>query len=142
MRRALTLVFAAWLVGINGGCAVAADLELRWEWPADRKPEHRIAATVASLAPAHEGVKMSPSIAAHVPDPMLLEATVEAGRADWAGRGLTLRLPKLELARIAVGDRVALGLVGDGVCICIAAVPAGQDPAQLEKWLDDWTCTP
>ncbi len=141
MRNALIRCLALFVFTTPGGCAVAAELELRWEWPAERSPTHKIAANVTSLAPAKQGVAESPSIAAQLPDPMLLRGSVTTGRDDWKGRSFHLRVPQLELADIGVGDAVALGLVDDDVCICIAPMPGGHDETQTLKWLHGWNCT-
>ena len=141
MRSSLIRGLALFAFTATGACAGTADLELRWEWPADRSPTHKIAANLTSLAPAKEGVAKSPSIAAQLPDPMLLRGRVTAGRDDWKGRSFELHIPKLELADIGVGDAVALGLVNDDVCICIAPMPGGHDETQTHKWLHGWNCT-
>lgn len=143
MRRLASRIFLAlFLLTATGGCAVAADVELQWEWPADRSPKHRVAATVTALGPTKQGVAKSPSIARQLPDPMLLEGKVTAGHDPWSGHSFKLVVPKVELADIAVGDTVALGVVDDAVCICIAPIPREYLDAQLQKWLADWKCTP
>lgn len=116
---------------------------LRWEWPADRVPDHRILVRIDAIREERGGllgIRRSPSLADALPNPVELEATVVAGDAPGLGRRLSLRLPRPELHDIAVGDHAAMGLLGPGTCICIAKAPAGTDQAAQERWLASWNC--
>ena len=60
---------------------MAADLNLEYEWPNGRTPDHKLAVTVASVKPYKAGwfgLKNSPSIS-KLPDPVEVTATIIAG---------------------------------------------------------------
>ncbi len=116
---------------------------LSWEWPADRVPDHRLLIHVEDIHDEQGGmfgIRQSPSLAAALPDPVVVTATVVAGPEAWAGQRLTLRLPRLELGGVTPGDHAGLGVLGDEVAICIAPAPADADRDGQIRWLDSWAC--
>jgi hypothetical protein len=118
------------------------DLVLRWEWPADRTAQARIAIRVDAIEPVSAGwfgLGRTPSIAENLPDPMRLRgAVVGTGQGDLRGT-LAILLPRLELPALAPGDRAAIGVLGRA-CICIAAIPPEVGESQLAEWLSRWPC--
>lgn len=110
-----------------------------WEWPADRKSEIRLLAKVSKLEKHSEGffgINRSPSIAANLPD-----AQVMTGRLVDGDQKFTLILPKAEVANISANDYVALGILGNDICICIAKAPDGGNQAKQMEWLKNWECS-
>lgn len=121
-----------------------SDIELSWQWPAGRTPDKRVALRVEAIEAKTGGLfgaQRSPSIAQNVPDPTWLRGTVLAGDAAWHDKRVALLLPKLELPKVAVSDRVALAVLGDA-CICIAEVPRSVADSELSTWLSSWSCAP
>jgi len=111
----------------------------KWEWSADRKPETRLLAKVSKLEKPSEGffdTNKSPSIAANLPD-----AQVMTGRIADGDQKFTLVLPKVEAANISANDYVALGILGNDICICIAKVPDSGIHAKQIEWLKNWECS-
>lgn len=117
-------------------------LNFKWEWPGDRAPDYRILVRVDGLTRPKQGLfgwKKSPSLASALPDPIELNGTVMAGERDWIGKKIVLSLPQLELAGAGEGDHVAMGLLGQNVCICIEKAPQ-RLPDDPEQWLASWRC--
>ena len=118
-----------------------ADWSLIWEWPANRKPEAKILIMVRAVeTPAGSWLpfKKTPSIAANLPNPVLLEGEVLGGDPSHIGRSVRLTLPAAEVPGLKAGDRLAMGLVGSAVCICVHAAPPTSEP--IEDWLQSWQC--
>ncbi|MEI2743426.1 MAG: hypothetical protein V9G63_13530 [Candidatus Competibacter sp.] len=143
MLRFILLLTTAFLVGEHTmSQSRETALNLKWEWPGDRTPDYRILVRVDRLAQPDQGLfgwKKSPSLASALPDPIELTGTVIAGQQDWLGKTITLSLPKLELASAGEGDRVAMGVLIQNVCICIAKAPDPL-PGDAERWLASWRC--
>jgi hypothetical protein len=141
MRGALLLAGV-----IPGGCDVGnsrdGQFELRWEWPAERRPDQRLLVRVTQVK-SHGGGMLgmgnSPSVQ-NLPDPVDVYGEVVGGSPEWRGRTTKLVAPRAELAGIASGDSLALGLSGRGICICAAKAPAGLNEQQLTDWLAAWHC--
>ena len=113
---------------------------LSWEWPADRSPEKAVLATVTRITMQDaNAIGNSPSMTAHLPEPMLLDAKAISG-AFHEGTPLSLRLPKMELGEVSAGDMVAIGLVEEDICICIEKAPVNLDEQALAQWFSNWSC--
>ena len=114
---------------------MSADIELKWEWPADRKIEERILIKVDTIKAQGSGlfgIKASPSLAASVPDPMTVTGTVQGDDVITAGQTLSVVVPKLEIESLNSGGYAVIGLVETDVCICIVPVEsAGVDIASI-----------
>ncbi len=118
-------------------------LDFKWEWPGGRTPDHRIMVRVDRLSKPNQGLfgwKKSPSLADTLPDPIDLHGTILAGHSGWSGKKLMLSLPKVELAGAGEGDKVAMGVLSQGICICIEKAPDHLRESDLEQWLTSWTC--
>jgi len=116
---------------------MSSDLELRWEWPAARQPEIKLVVEIGSVKKAGQGlfgVKKSPSIAGSLPDPMQLMGEVASGPTHLVGKSIQAVLPEVELGGAGKGDFLAMGVLGESICICAKKV----DSASAD--LDDWTC--
>jgi hypothetical protein len=135
------------VVGITGGCNMSQSnaglSHYQWEWPADRKPHNRILVKINKLEKQGEGifgVKNSPSIASNLPDAMVLEGIVVQSDTKMAEQSLVLTFPKIEIPDIAIGDKIALGIVENDVCICAEKLPASVEASQEAEWLSNWNC--
>lgn len=120
-------------------------VNLAWEWPGDSKPDARMVVRVDNLTAQRDGgpfgLRRSPSIAASLPEPVELSGTVISGESDWAGRAISLVLPSAEIAGVRSDDRVALGVLGAGTCICVEKLPREIADHRLRSWLAAWDCT-
>jgi hypothetical protein len=135
------------VAAITGGCNMSQSntesTHYQWEWPADRKPTKRVLIKIDKLEKQGEGVfgvKKSPSIASNLPDAMVLQGTIVQSDVPMADQSLVLTFPKIEIVDIAVGDKVALGLIDDGVCICADKLPDSVGTQQEAEWLSHWNC--
>jgi hypothetical protein len=81
-----------------------------------------------------------PSLAGSVPEPVDIKATVLRHTGSGSASSVSLRFSKYELPDAAVNDRLALALIGQEVCICLARVPSGVPESALDDWLAKWTC--
>jgi hypothetical protein len=120
------------------------DVQLRWEGSAGRQPETKLVVQVQKLEVAGQGVlgqlENHPSLAHSMPDPVDLKASVLHHTGAWSGASVALRYPKYKLPDAAAHDRLALAVIGQQVCICLAHVPSGLANAALDDWLAQWNC--
>ncbi len=117
---------------------MAKDVNLKWEWPADREPALKYVVKVSSITKADGGwfgLKRSPSIVEGVPKPVNLSGHIIHGDQMTSGQSVTLTLPELELVNISQGDIVALGMVKKDTCICLKKMSAPDED------LSDWHCS-
>lgn len=120
-----------------GGCAMATDLNLKWEWPAERQPELKLVMAIADASPAGKGwfgIKRSPSLVEGIPDPVELKGTVIKGDSSLLQKSITLTLPRLEAGALGKGDVAAIGVLDNNVCICIRKL------ASADEDLSGWQC--
>ena len=125
---------------VSGGCGMAGELKLEFEWPNGREPGHRLAVQVESVKPYKSGwfgLKNSPSIS-KLPDPIEVTAKVLAGNPSLLGETIELVMPKLMLEGLSAGDRMAVGVLDQKVCICVASIKA--ETKDLDQWLNQWQC--
>lgn len=116
----------------------------KWQWPANRMPDIRLLAKVSKFEKQKEsllGTNKSPSIAANLPDAYVLTGTIVEGSAVSANQVFILTLPRIEAANISVDDYVALGIINNDICICIAKVPDSDSRAKKMEWLANWDCS-
>lgn len=104
---------------------MSADIELNWEWPADRPIEQRILIKVDKIKAQGSGffgMKTSPSLAANLPDATIVNATVLGGDKLLSGKSLSVVVPKLEIDLLTTGGYAVVGIVETDICICIVPV--------------------
>ncbi len=114
---------------------MSADIELNWEWPADRAADQKILIKVTDIKKQSSGffgIKKSPSLAQNLPDPMVLSATLIGNESNLKNKTLELVLPKVELGEIKNNDIAILGVIAGKTCICIkAAESENTDPSTI-----------
>lgn len=101
---------------------MAADIELTWEWPADRVAEQKLLVKIVDVKNRKAGFfgfGKTPSFAGDLPDPVTVKAELLNKGGDLKGKIVELTLPKLELESVSVNDVAVLGVVDGEVCICI-----------------------
>lgn len=116
---------------------MATDLRLKWEWPADRQPEHKLVVAVTDVREADKGwfgIKRSPSLLGSLPDPITLKGTVVKGDANLKDKTVSLTLPKLEADEVRKGDVTAIGVLESSVCICIKRLQSADED------ISNWKC--
>ncbi|MFC1749474.1 hypothetical protein ACFL2V_11785 [Pseudomonadota bacterium] len=104
---------------------MSADIQLKWEWPADRKVDSRLLVKVTDIhkeGSGFFGIKKSPSLASSFPDPISLSGVVNTQDSNLAGKSIEIVVPNLEISDIEEGGYVVLGVVEDGVCVCIVEI--------------------
>ncbi len=112
------------------GHVMAADIELTWEWPADRVAEQKLLVKIVDVknqSAGFFGFGKTPSFAGNLPDPVTVKAEVMNKEGDLKGKIVELTLPKLELESVSVNDVAVLGVVDGEVCICIKQVDLETD---------------
>jgi hypothetical protein len=112
------------LLSLLGGCAMSADIEYKWEWPADRAIEKRVLIKVENIkaqSAGFFGVKKSPSLASSLPDPTVVTG-INQGKDGSKGKTISIVVPKLEIENLKIGNYVVLGIVNSNTCICIVPV--------------------
>ena len=101
---------------------MATDLNLKWEWPANRQPTFTLVMAVAEVHEAGKGwlgIKKSPSLVEGMADPITLTGTIIRGDASLKNKTVSITLPKLEADAVGKGDAAAIAVLEDSVCICI-----------------------
>lgn len=86
-----------------GGCAMSADVELTWEWPANRTVEQKLLVKVLDIRKESSGFfnfKKTPSFASNLPDAVILKAKLLNQDVGLKDKTVELILPKLELESI------------------------------------------
>lgn len=104
---------------------MSADIELTWEWPADRTVEQKLLVKIVDVK--SEGsrffsFKKTPSFASNLPDPVTVKAKIVSQETSLKNKTIELVLPKLELESIKADDLAILGVVDSKICICIKHV--------------------
>lgn len=113
------------LLMMIGGCAMSADIELKWEWSAGRLPEQNLLVHVNAIRKISDGlfgVSRSPSLSDSLPDPQILKGTVVNTSNELDGKSISIVIPKLEIESIKSDGYAVLGLVDKSTCICIISV--------------------
>ncbi len=103
---------------------MSADIELTWEWPADRAVEQKLLVKVLDVNEnsGYFSFNKTPSIASNLPDPVTVSAKLMAQEEEPKNKTVELTLPKLELGSIKTDDLAILGVVEGKICICIKSV--------------------
>lgn len=105
---------------------MSADIELTWEWPADRTAEQKLLIKVLDVKD-NSGLfsfNKTPSIANNLPDPVTVSAKLMTQEGNLKNKTIELSLPKLELRSIKTGGLAILGIMEGKICICIKPVAA------------------
>lgn len=116
-------------------------VEYQWQFPAGRTPS---AWSIVEVSGIHRksrglfGIGRSPSIAGNLPDAHTIAGTAIAG--ENSGTAVSLDLPGPEANRIGSSAHVALGVVDDGVVICLQPVPSDVAPADRLAWAEETGC--
>lgn len=108
---------------------MSADIELNWEWPADRQIEQRVLIKIDKMKEQGSGffgIKKSPSLAASVPDPIVITGTVLGDDTLIAGKTVSVVAPKLEVESLSAGGFAVAGIVETDICICLIAVESAS----------------
>jgi hypothetical protein len=116
-------------------------LKLNWEYPAGRVPATYLLVRLDDVEKeggGFLGIRRSPSMADAMPDAMIWSGSIADG--DSAGIRVQIRVPGEDVPKVEKGDRVALGLVEDRICICVRVPPADLDAAAARAWLTDQGC--
>ncbi len=123
--RATANIFVLLITLLTGGCAMSADIELKWEWPAERKPTDRILIKVENIKNKSSGffaIGASPSLAENVPDPVIITGKIVHGDEFTDGKSLQVTAPKLEVESLKASSYAVVGMIEKNVCICIVPV--------------------
>lgn len=116
---------------------MATDLNLKWEWPAERQPTFKLVVAVSDVSEASSGwfgIKKSPSLVNGLPDPVTLKGTIVSDDAGLRNKTVTITLPKLEAGAISKHNFAAIGVLENDVCICIRKLQSADED------LSDWQC--
>ncbi|WP_308364327.1 MULTISPECIES: hypothetical protein [unclassified Microbulbifer] len=129
-KTSIAVKFVAMLtLSLIGGCAMSADIELKWEWPADRAIEDRFLIKVEKVKAQDSGLfglKKSPSFASNIPEPTVITGVVQNKGTVINGKSLKVVAPKPEAEEIEAGSYAVLGVVDKDVCICIVPVESAD----------------
>ena len=104
---------------------MSAEINLRWEWPAERAIEDRILVKIDNVKAKGSGffgIKNSPSLAGSLPDPVIVNGVVIDSDNKLNGKSIQVVAPKLEIENIKKGNYAMFGIVETSVCICIIAL--------------------
>lgn len=113
---------------------MSADIELKWEWPADRAVEDRILIRVENVKAQGSGIfglKKSPSFASNIPEPTIITGVVQNKDEVIGGKSVKVVAPKPEIGKTESGNYAVLGVVDKDTCICI--VPVASADVDIEK---------
>lgn len=108
---------------------MSADIELIWEWPADRVAEQKLLVKIVDVKNQRAGFfgfGRTPSFVGDLPDPVTVKAKL-LNESDLKGKTVELTLPKLELESVKTNDYAMLGVVDNKICICIKQVDPNVD---------------
>ena len=111
---------------------MTADIELKWEWPANRATESKLLIQIDKVKKQGSGlfgVLKSPSLVDGFPDPQELTGNIVNANSSLNGKSVKLVLPLLEIEGIKAGSYAMLGIIKNTTCICI--VPVDNKDADL-----------
>lgn len=121
------------------------NLEMGWEWRAERELEQRLGLRLIQIKQEGNGlfgIGRSPSLAGSLPEAQRVQADVIAldrpGTAK-IGTKITFRIPKIELRGAKEGAFVAVGIIGQNV-VCLALAPDVVNEALLASWISEAPC--
>lgn len=100
---------------------------LSWQWKAGRDTKYVLAATITAIEKADTGflgIGASPSMAGALPDAIVVSfKRLDAGTLTSIPGAFKLRMPRVELGTLSVGDSVKLDLIDDDVCVGVKLAP-------------------
>lgn len=108
---------------------MSADIELNWEWPAERQIEQRILIKINKMKEQGSGffgIKKSPSLATNLPNPIVITGTVLGDDKLIAGKTVSVVAPKIEVESLNAGGFAVVGIVDTDTCICLVAVESAN----------------
>lgn len=117
-----------------GGCSMAADIDLKWEFPADREANEKLLVKIEKIKKESGGLfgtKKSPSLVDAFPEATRVSGVILSEDKNIKGKSVELVLPGLELEGIAKNGFAMLGLVDTNTCICIK--PVESESVDLSK---------
>ncbi len=113
---------------------MSTDVELKWEWPANRKVDRKILVKITGLKKQGGGllgIKKSPSIVDNLPDPVLVSGIIINNNSESDEKIVSVIVPELEVKDIDKNSYTVWGLVDNSICICI--VPVKDKNVDLEQ---------
>lgn len=123
-----------------------SDLNLGWEWRAQRAVNQRVGLRIESLKkekPRFFGLLNSPSLGSSLPDPMNITGkviSVDRQGTAIAGQTIAFRVPRMEVKDVKVGDLIAIGIIGE-MAVCIAPAPDEVGEDNIAGWLPEAECS-
>jgi hypothetical protein len=108
---------------------MSADIELNWEWPADRTAEKKLLIKIDSVKKESAGffsIQKSPSLASSLPDPKIVIGTVISNDSDLNGKRVKVVAPTLEIEDLNPNAYAVIGIVETNTCICIIPVASKE----------------
>lgn len=121
------------------------DVELGWEWRAQRALDQRIGLRIDQIEKEKTGIfgiLNAPSLDRSLPDPMNIQGTVSAvdrlGLIS-ANQSISFRIPRMEMKDVEVGDWIALGIIKEKA-VCLSRAPVDISEDNIGVWLVDAPC--
>ena len=133
-NRVLKNILIVFVFIFAGGCGMSTDVELKWEWPANRKVDRKILVKITGLKKQGGGllgIKKSPSIVDNLPDPVLVSGIIINNNSESDEKIVSVIVPELEVKDIDKNSYTVWGLVDNSICICI--VPVKDKNVDLEQ---------
>lgn len=94
---------------------------LRWQWKAGRDTKYVVAAAITAIEKADNGflgIGASPSMAGALPAAIVVSfKRLDGAPPTSIPATFKLRMPRVELGALSVGDSVNLDLIDDDVCV-------------------------
>lgn len=106
---------------------MSADIELNWEWPADRAIEDKFIVKIESIKPHKSGLfsfKKSPSFAGTLPQSTTVEGKIVKIGSDLDGKTVELVAPEPELEGVRADAYAMFGIIENAICVCVVPVVA------------------
>lgn len=108
---------------------MSADIELKWEWPADRTIEDKFIVKIETIKPQKSGFfgfKKSPSFAGNLPQPTTVNGRIVKVGSDLDGKTVELVAPEPELGGVKADTYAMFGIIENAICVCVVPV-SGPD---------------
>lgn len=121
------------------------DVELGWEWRAQRALDQRIGLRIDQIEKEKTGIfgiLNAPSLDRSLPDPMNIQGTVSAVDRPGlisANQSISFRIPRMEMNDVEVGDWIALGIIKEKA-VCLSRAPVDISKDNIGVWLVDAPC--
>lgn len=121
------------------------DVDLGWEWRAQRALDQRIGLRIDQIKKEKTGifgVFNAPSLDRSLPDPMNIQGTVVAVDRPGllsASQSVRFRIPRMEMKDVQIGDWIALGIIKEKA-VCLSPAPVDISEGNIGTWLADAPC--